>query len=142
MTMQRWSPFEELRRMDETMNRLWNSGGRAAESGRWDVPMDVLQFGDDLIVRASIPGVKPEEISVTLEDGLLTIGGETSSESEDQKGGYLLRERRSGRFHRSLRLPSTVDADKVTPTYADGVLTITVPKQEAKKARRLEITTS
>ena len=143
MTMQRFDPFAELRRMDAAMNRMWNPGVQAQDSagGRWDIAMDVVQDGDDLIVRASLPGVDPDEIQVTLEDGLLTIEGETGSESEEQKGDYLLRERRFGRFHRALRLPSSVDAERAQPAYANGVLTITVPKQEAKKARRLQIKT-
>ena len=143
MTMQRFDPFAELRRMDAAFNRLWNPGVQAQDSagGRWDIAMDVVQDGDDLIVRASLPGVDPDEIQVTLEDGLLTIEGETGSESEEQKGDYLLRERRFGRFHRALRLPSSVDAERAQPAYANGVLTITVPKQEAKKARRLQIKT-
>ncbi len=141
MTLQRWDPFADLRRMDDNIARLLNASARPAgfAGGRWDIPMDVLQEGDDLIVRASLPGVKPDEIQITLEDGLLTIEGETGSESEERKEGYLLRERRYGRFHRALRLPNTVDADKASPSYEDGVLTITVPKQEAKKARRLQI---
>ena len=143
MTMQRLDPFAEIRRMDAAFNRLWNTGARAPEvdGGRWDVAMDVVQDGDDLIVRASLPGVEPDDIQVTLEDGLLTIEGETGSETEEQKGDYLLRERRFGRFHRALRLPSSVDAENAEPSYANGVLTITVPKQEAKKARRLAIKT-
>lgn len=143
MTMQRFDPFADLRRMDAAMNRLWNQGVTEQDSagGRWDIAMDVVQDGDDLIVRASLPGVEPDDIQVTLEDGLLTIEGETRSESEEQKGDYLLRERRFGRFHRALRLPSSVDAENAEPSYANGVLTITVPKQEAKKARRLAIKT-
>ena len=143
MTMQRFDPFAEMRRMDAAFNRLWNTGARASEvdGGRWDIAMDVVQDADDLIVRASVPGVDPDDIQVTLEDGLLTIEGETGSESEEQKGDYLLRERRFGRFHRALRLPSSVDAENAEPSYANGVLTITAPKQEAKKARRLAIKT-
>ena len=121
------------------MNRLWNQGvtSRDSTGGRWDIAMDVVQDGDDLIVHASLPGVDPDEIQVTLEDGLLTIEGETGSATEEQKGDYLLRERRFGRFHRALRLPNSVDAEKAQPSYANGVLTITVPKQEAKKARKI-----
>ena len=143
MTMQRFDPFAELRRMDAAFNRFWNTGARApeVEAARWDIPMDVLQEGDDLIVRASLPGVEPDDIQVTLEDGLLTIEGETASETEEQRGDFLLRERRAGRFHRALRLPRSVDSEKAEPSYANGVLTITVPKQEAKKARRLAIKT-
>ena len=143
MTMQRFDPFAEMRRMDAAMNRFWNQGAAAQDSagGRWDIAMDVIQDGDDLVVRASLPGVDPDAIQITLEDGLLTIEGETGSETEEQKGDYLLRERRFGRFHRALRLPNSVDSEKAEPSYANGVLTITVPKQEAKKARRLSIKT-
>ena len=143
MTMQRIDPFAELRRMDAAFNRLWNTDVRTpeVEGARWDIAMDVIQEGDDLIVHASLPGVEPDDIQVTLEDGLLTIKGETGSESEEQKADYLLRERRFGRFHRALRLPNSVDAEKAQPSYANGVLTVAVPKQEAKKARKLEIKT-
>ena len=143
MTMQRFDPFAELRRMDAAFNRLWNTDVRTpeVEGARWDIAMDVIQEGDDLIVHASLPGVEPDDIQVTLEDGLLTIKGETGSESEEQKADYLLRERRFGRFHRALRLPNSVDAEKAQPSYANGVLTVAVPKQEAKKARKLEIKT-
>ena len=141
MTMQRWDPIAEMRRIDDAFNRFWGVGSRGSGSaaGRWDIPMDVIQEGDDLIVYASIPGVEPGQIEVTLEDGLLTIEGETASESEQNKGDFLLRERRFGRFHRSLRLPSTVDAEKAESSYNNGVLTVTVPKQEEKKARKLAI---
>ena len=141
MTIQRWDPFADFRRADDILNRFFSGAARgaAASAERWDFPMDVLQDGDDLIVRASLPGVSPDEIGVTIEDGLLTIEGEAASESEKGGGEYLLRERRFGRFHRALRLPGSVDADKASPRYENGVLTISLPKREEKKARRLEI---
>ena len=143
MVVQRWYPFAEIRRMDRAFNRLWDDRGCAIghDDGPWSIPVDVTQEGDDIVVRASVPGLKPEDISVTLEDGLLTIEGETASESEVKESDYLLRERRVGRFRRSLRLPDTADADKAQPSYENGVLTVAVPKQEARKARRLEIKT-
>ena len=137
MTMRRWDPFADFRRADDILNRFFGGAARgaAASAERWDFPMDVLRDGDDLIVRASLPGVSPDEIGVTIEDGLLTIEGET----EKGEGEYLLRERRFGRFHRALRLPGSVDADKASPRCENGVLTISLPKREEKKARRLEI---
>ena len=140
MVLQRWDPFAEMRRMEDAINRMW-SGSRPAgyDSGRWDIPLDVVQQDDDIVVRASMPGLNPDEINVTLEDGLLTIEGEMSSETEANESDYLLKERRVGRFHRSLRLPDSVDAEKARPSYENGLLTISVPKQEAKKARRLEV---
>ena len=139
MTIQRWDPFAELRRLDDRFDRFLQTGSERFAGGRWDIPLDVFQEGDDLIVQASLPGVEAAQMSVTLEDGLLTIAGETGSETESRTGNYLLRERRSGRFHSSLRLPNTVDAERAASKHANGVLTITVPKQEAKKARQLRI---
>ena len=144
MTMQRWDPFADARRVDDLVSRFFGGaarGGGVPSAARWDFPMDVIREGDDLIVRASLPGVSPDEIGVTIEDGLLTIEGESAGESEKREGEYLLRERRSGRFRRALRLPGSVDADKASPRYENGVLTISLPKREEKKARRLEIRT-
>ena len=135
MMLERWDPFRELRRMD----RLWRGFGIGREIGGWAVPLDVVQEGDDIVVRASVPGVKPEDIKVTIEEDLLTIKAETEAEHEENNGNYLVRERRAGKFHRSLRLPDTVDAEKVESRYDHGALTIRFPKVEAKKAKRLEI---
>ncbi len=133
MAIQRWNPFIDVR----AFNRARFG---AFETGRWPIPVDVVSEGEDVVVRASLPGFKPEDISVTLEDRLLTIQGETGEDNEVENSDYLLRERRVGRFSRSLRLPNSVDADKAAPTYENGVLTITIPRQETNKARRLEVT--
>ena len=132
MAIQRWNPFLDLR----AFNRARFG---AFESGRWPIPIDVVSEGEDVVVRASLPGLKPEDISVTLDDRLLTIEGEASGDSESENGGYLLRERRVGRFSRSLRLPRSVDTDNAEPTYENGVLTIGFPRQESSKARQLEV---
>ncbi len=134
MAIQRWNPFIDVRPFNRAHFGTF-------ESGRWPIPIDVLSEGEDVVVRASLPGLKPEEISVTIEDRLLTIQGETAEDSEVEKGDYLLRERRVGQFSRSLRLPTSVDADKVAPTYENGVLTINIPRQESSKTRRLEVKT-
>ena len=132
MAIQRWNPFIDVR----SFNRARFG---AFESGRWPIPIDVVSEGEDVVVRASLPGLKPEDISVTLEDRLLTIQGETATDGEVEKGDYLLRERRVGRFSRSLRLPNSLDSEKAEPTYENGVLTISFPRQESNKARHLEV---
>ena len=132
MAIQRWNPFIDVRPFNRARFGTF-------ESGRWPIPIDVVSEGDDVVVRASIPGLKPEDISVTLEDRLLTIQGETGASGEVEKGDYLLRERRVGRFSRSLRLPISADVDKAQPTYENGVLTVTIPLQESGKARQLEV---
>jgi HSP20 family protein len=143
MVLERWDPFRELRRMEETVDRLWRGlGPRAGESGgveAWAIPLDVMREGDNIIVHASLPGVRPSDITVSIEDGVLTIEGHTAQESEHKEANYLMRERRLGSFHRSLRLPDTVDANLAHSTYENGVLTISVPKAEDKKARQLTV---
>ena len=143
MVLQRWDPFVEMRSMEDAINRMWRGlGHRPAEANggeRWHIPLDVVEEGDDIVVHASLPGVEPDAIEVNVEDGVLTIDGKTSTESKTEKGGYLLRERRSGAYHRRLRLPDTVDEAQAESSYDKGVLTVKFAKQEAKKARRLEI---
>jgi HSP20 family protein len=140
MVLTRWDPFREMRRLDEAFNRARRTTGEgAAEIRQWAVPLDVVAEDDKILVKATLPGIKAEDIDVTVEDDLLTIKAETKEEHEERGDKYLLRERRAGNFYRALRLPDTVDSEKVETTYADGVLTIAFLKTEAKKAKRLEV---
>jgi HSP20 family protein len=86
----------------------------------------VVQQGDNIIVKASVPGVNPEDIDVSIENDVLTIKGQTKEEREHQEGNYLMRERRAGSFYRALRLPDTLDSDQAQPHYEHGVLSITL----------------
>jgi HSP20 family protein len=144
MVLRRWEPFQELRQMQENMNRLWHSfssgEGNGQEVESWAIPLDVVQQGDNIVVKATVPGVNPEDIDVSIENDVLSIKGHTKEEREHQEGNYLMRERRSGSFYRALRLPDTVDSDKAQPHYEHGVLSITFPRMESKKAKRLQIT--
>ena len=152
MVLQRRYPLLELRR---TYNRLYQprfafhtaitpTNGAGGREG--SIPLDIVQEEDRYVVRASLPGIAPENIEVSVDHGVLTIKGRTDvdaeSDSEDQRkdGSYVVRERRSGSFIRSLRLPDTVDADQAEPNYDNGVLTITLPKLESKKAKHLTVT--
>src|ERR671914_2784134 len=142
MVLRRWEPFRELRQMQENMDRLWrsfSSGGDGQDVENWAVPLDVVQEGENIVVKASVPGVSPEDIDVSIENDVLTIKGQTKEEQEHQEGNYLMRERRSGSFYRALRLPDTVDSDKAQPHYENGVLSITIPKAEPKKAKQLKV---
>lgn len=147
MTMlQRWDPFRDLHRMQNSLDRIWRnygSNGSAnstnGEFDSWAIPLDVTQNGDETVIRASLPGVAPDEIDVSIEDNVLTIKGQTSSEHQEHGDQYLMRERRTGAFHRALRLPDTVDPEHASPRYDHGVLTITVPKAESKKAKQLSV---
>ena len=141
MVLQRWDPFRDMLRMERSMDRMWRGfrGHDGASVSMGTLPLDVLERGEDIVIRASLPGMDPNDINATLEGNVLTIKGRTEAEAEHQDAGYLLRERRTGAFHRSLRLPNTVDADKASTRYEAGVLSITFPKLEVKKAKQLKV---
>jgi len=143
MVLQRWDPFRDLQQMDEVMNRLWrNVGGRwpvreGAED--WNIALDVVRKPDEIVVTASLPGVKPEDIEVTFEDNVLAIKAERKEETETADETYLLRERSYGTFYRAIRLPETINADKITSNYDNGVLTVTLPIAEEKKPKQIKV---
>jgi HSP20 family protein len=102
--------------------------------------MDVVEHDNDFVVKTELPGVNKEDIQVTLENGVLTIGAETRSEKEEKQEGRVIRqERRYGRFVRSLRLGTQVDEKGVKANYKDGVLELTLPKAEAVKPKKISV---
>jgi HSP20 family protein len=143
MVMTRWNPYNELRRMRQEIDRMW--GGQrifSDEEGdmeQWVIPLDVVEEDNNILVKATVPGIKPEDLEVTLDENMLTIKGSTRFENEQREGNYLMRERRAGSFHRMLRLPDTVDTERAESYCDNGVLTVSFPKTEAKKAKRLNI---
>jgi HSP20 family protein len=146
MVIQRWDPFREMRQVENAMNRLWGRYGGLndwrSEIEQWSIPIDVLQKGDEVLVKASLPGVKPEEIDVSVEDNVLSIKAESSTEKETEDKGYLVRERSYGSFYRALRLPENVDPEKIKSSYKDGVLEINMPKAEEKKRKQIKVDVS
>lgn len=143
MVIQRWDPFHELRQMDETMNRLWRGfGGSPVKAEDWNIALDVIQRGDEIIVKASVPGVSPEAIELAIEENVLTIKADRKLEYTDDKSVYLIQERPAGSFYRALHLPESVDANKIQSNYENGVLTIVLPKAEEKKKKQLKIQVS
>jgi HSP20 family protein len=118
------------------MNRLFDemfggvarrSGGQhRAQASEWAPAMDVVQKEGDLVVRAELPGVKLDDVDITMHDGVLTITGDRKVEQETERGGYLVRERRHGSFRRSMQLPEGVEEDKIRARFQDGVLEATL----------------
>ena len=144
MVIRRWTPYGELRWLQHNMDQFRRAFGAPAGLGRpepqsWAIPLDVIREGDEFIVQASLPGVNPEDIGVSIENDVLTIRGRTAGEKERQEGNYLVRERRSGAFHRAVRLPDALNLDQVQPRYDNGVLTIAFPWAEAKQGRQLTV---
>ena len=139
MMTQGWKPLSELR----TMQQIWRGysvdGAVHKNMGGWPLPLDVVMKGDDFTIYASLAGVEPEDVQVSIEEGVLTIKGQTTAGDEGQDADYLMRERREGAFCRALRLPDSLDIDKAHTHYANGVLSITFPRVESQKAKRLTI---
>ena len=141
MTMQRWEPFADLRRLENRLSRMWSRFPPIIGDGieEWTVPLDIREQDGNLIVEASVPGMKAEDIEIEIEDDVLTIKGETKTEKEEKKKGYLLRERSEGSFYRTVRLPEGVDSEGAESPYADGVLTVTMPKRPAKHPKKVTV---
>ena len=113
---------------------------RGGDGQGWGGPaLNVYEESDNLIVEAQLPGMKPEDLDINVEQGVLTISGQTTTDEERKERNYLVREHRTGRFSRSLRLPATYDADACTASFEHGVLKLTFPKSEAAKPRRIQI---
>jgi HSP20 family protein len=145
MTIVRWEPLRELNSLQSEMNRLFNtvfdqpSGTSGNVLRRWMPAMDLLESGDHFILRADLPGMTEEDVSIEFEDGTLTVSGERKAEHEEDKQGFHRVERSFGAFSRSLTLPQGIDADAVTANFDRGVLEIRIPKPEQRKPRRITI---
>ncbi len=106
------------------------------------VPLDVLDAGPEIVVRANLPGIKAEDVSVTYLDNTLTIKGEVKEEPEYKGSSYLRRERRASTFARSISLPMALDMDRAEAKFEDGVLTLRLPKSEKIRPKTIKITSS
>ncbi|MCI0583674.1 MAG: Hsp20/alpha crystallin family protein [Chloroflexi bacterium] len=103
------------------------------------LPLDVTTTPDELVVQASLPGIKPAAVEITVENGTLTISGTTAEEARDEGASYLVQEIRRGSFSRSVTLPNGLEPDKASATFEDGLLTLRIPKAEQVKPRQIRI---
>jgi len=143
-SLTRWDPFREMTVMRNWMDRFLDEGRFGSQAmgqgdGSYGLALDVSENEDSYIVRASIPGIDPEDLDITINNNVLTIKGETSEEEEEEDERYHVRERRFGVFVRSIVLPSSVDRENVEATYEDGVLTLRLPKSEESRPRRISV---
>jgi len=113
-----------------------------SEERPWALALDVIEDEDKFIVKASLPGVKPEDMDITVSDNVLTIKGEIKQEEIEDEGKYHLRERRYGMFQRSITLPVAVNTDKIEAIHEEGVLTLIIPKVEEVKPKRINVKTA
>ncbi len=140
-----WSPFRQLTRLHDQIDRLFEEpfGGLLGPSDKlfegWSPAVDVCEDKDNVFVKAELPGMKKEDIDVSVTDDMLSIAGERKEESESKDAGTYRSERYFGRFQRSIPLPMSVKSDQIHAEYKDGVLKITCPKTEEAKQKSIDI---
>jgi HSP20 family protein len=145
MTIVRWEPLRELGSLQNEMNRLFNTvfDSPAPSNGgtlrRWMPAMDLVETDDHFVLRADLPGMSEDDITLEFEDGTLTLAGERKAEHESKNEGYYRVERAFGSFSRSLTLPKGIDPEALTASFDRGVLEVRIPKPEERKPRRIEI---
>lgn len=129
-----WRPFSDLQ---SEINRLFGDSAPTAVS--FAPALDVFEKDDSLVVKADLPGVKPEDLSISIHEGVLTLSGKREHEEEVKKDSFFYVERSFGSFSRSIQLPIEVDADKVKANFNGGILTVTAPKSERAKPKTIEV---
>jgi HSP20 family protein len=142
MAITRWDPFRDLLNLQNEMTRVFGRAyGEDAEGTRasWAPPIDIYETPEAYKVVAELPGFDPGEVDVTVNDGTLTIKGERKFYSETNEENFHRIERRFGAFQRLVSLPQQVQADKVEAAFDKGVLTVSIPKAELAKPRKIEI---
>jgi len=143
--MVRWDPFSEFgslrRAMDRVLEDFAPGRGLRGANGSTELtfPVDVSDAGEALTVKAVLPGIKPDDVEITVSDGVLTIRGETRQETTAEKENYYHREIRYGAFSRSIALPSGVSQEQAEASFEDGILTVTLPKAAEARPRTIPV---
>jgi HSP20 family protein len=133
--------WDDIFSVRNELDKWFGRYGNGETLSSWAPVVDVKETADDITVRAELPGLNPEDVNVSVQDGVLTISGEKHDEREEGKAdtNYHLLERRYGRFERSFSLPRTVNANDVKANFQNGVLNVTLAKAEEAKPRRIEV---
>jgi HSP20 family protein len=140
----RWDPFGEFSSLRRAMDRLFDDfapsrAWRTTEANELTFPVDVSETENEIVVKAVLPGVKPEDVDISVSEGVLTIKGETRSEQKTEKENYYRQEIRYGAFSRSIPMPTRVNHEQAGADFADGVLTVRLPKAEEVRPRSIKV---
>jgi HSP20 family protein len=147
-TMMRWDPFQDLRTAQDEMAQMspmfahalgLHTQQASGQTTAWAPTLDISERKDAYLVTVELPGLKPEDLDITMEDGLLTIQGERQFTSESSEQQFHRVERRYGAFRRSITLPAQVQAEQIEASFDNGVLQIVVPKMEEAKPKRIQV---
>ena len=143
MAIQRWEPLREMVSLRDAMNTLLQESFvrpvGLMGNGAALLPLDIAETEDEFIVKASLPGVRPEDVHITARGDTLTIRGEMKAEEEKKGEHYHLRELRQGHFERTVTLSTPISADKAQAQFENGVLTLRLPKAEEAKPKEIKI---
>ena len=145
MSVVRYEPWSAFRKFHDEVNRLFDDRGSSFNGAprvaarAWTPAVDVREEDTQFVVTADVPGVDPKDIEVTVDNGVLSIKGERSHESKNERNGYKHVERAHGSFHRRFSLPESADAEAVKASGKNGVLEITIPKVAQVQPRRIEV---
>ncbi len=148
MAIVRWEPFRDLVATQDRFNRLFNDafsrafGESELGTQSWTPAVDIYETEHNLVLKAELPGVDPKDVEARVEDGTLYLKGERKFEKEVKEENFHRVERSYGSFVRSFTLPGSVDAEKVSAEYKDGILTLTMPKKEEAKPKTIKIQAS
>jgi HSP20 family protein len=135
----RWDPFAELADLRTRFDRVFTEVADRREHA-WTPAIDLVRDNGNLVLRADIPGITPDEVKIEIENDVLTVSGEHEERKEEKDKGYVRRERRFGSFSRSLALPSGVEAKNIKAETRDGVLEVTIPLPEESHKETVKIT--
>lgn len=147
MTLVRWRPFRDIVSIQDEMNLLFNDFfGRVPSrfegdwnASEWSPSVDISETKDNIVIKAEVPGIRKEEIKITLQDNVLMLKGERKQEKEEKETNFHRMERSYGSFARSFNLSTVVQADKIKASYKDGILNIILPKAEEVKPKQIPI---
>ena len=141
MSLVHYKPVNLFNQFNDEMNRYFSMTreNAANQEHAWQPAVDIHEKDDSYLITADVPGVNSKDIDITLEDGVLSIKGERNTETEVTEAGYRRRERTHGTFMRQFSLPDTVESDSISAAARDGVLEITIPKQEKPTAKKITV---
>ena len=144
MNLVTYDPFREMRSLQDEVNRLFSSsfnrsGDNEMMRGSWSPSVDIYENKDQIVLEAELPGMRPEDVNISVENNVLTIHGERKFEKKDEKDNFHRVERSYGSFTRSFTLPPTITSEAADAVFENGVLRLTLTKREEAKPRRIEI---
>jgi HSP20 family protein len=146
MTLTKWDPFKDLITLQDRMNRLFDEsvrnvrpGDEALSSAIWSPAVDIYETEDEVVVKAELPEVNQKDIDIQIENNTLILRGERKFNKETKKENFHRIERAYGAFSRSFTLPSSINQEKISADYKDGILKISMPKREETKPKQIKV---